>query len=411
MSGDLAPLWRWNFTANADWARSESVTGTGFSAAAAQARLNANDPAFNPSATFAAGVLTPLADDRTETRTSSADAQALVNGRLFQLPAGPVTLSARIGAAAQGIEGESFRAGVTDLRDLSRTSGNGQVSFDIPIARRSRDVLAALGDLSLNLNAEAETVSDFGTLTTLGAGLSWTPLPAVQFIASWQQREVAPGLTQLGDPQSLDPNSRVFDFRTGRTVDITRITGGNPDLLAERRSTLRLGLTVRPFEETDLVFAANYTRLRIDDPIAQFPTATPEIEAAFSSRFIRDLGGNLTSIDSRPINFARAEQQTLRWGVTIRGRSRARPRRAAGRRSGSGCASPASAARARPKAAAAGAAVAAKAASRRRGWPWRRRRTRRLRRRTWRRCGGGFGGRGGRINFSLFHNWRCRIRC
>jgi len=317
MSGDLAPQWRWNFTANADWARSESRTGTGFSAATAQARLAARDPAFNPYAPFAAGVLTPLADDRTETRTSSADAQALVNGRLFQLPAGPVTLSARIGGSTQGIEGESVRAGVTDLRDLSRTSGSGQVSLDIPIARRSRDVLAALGDLSLNVNAEAETLSDFGTLTTLGAGLSWTPIPAVQFIASWQQREVAPSMTQLGDPLSLDPNSRVFDFQTGRTVDTTRITGGNPDLLAETRRTLRLGLQVRPLgEETDLVFTANYTRLRIDDPIAQFPTATPEIEAAFPSRFIRDLGGNLASIDSRPINFSRAEQQILRWGVT-----------------------------------------------------------------------------------------------
>ena len=117
-----------------------------------------------------------------------------------------------------------------------------------------------------------------------------------------QQREVAPSVTQLGDPLSIDPNSRVFDFQTGRTVDITRITGGNPDLLAETRRVLRLGLNVRPFgERTDLVVTANYNRTRIDDPIAQFPTATPEIEAAFPARFIRDLGGNLVSIDSRPV--------------------------------------------------------------------------------------------------------------
>ncbi|MGQ0659658.1 TonB-dependent receptor domain-containing protein [Sphingosinicella sp.] len=400
MSGDLAPLWRWNFTANADWARNESRTGTGFATAAAQARLLASDPGFNPYAALA-GVLVPLADDRTETRTSSADAQLLVNGRLFQLPAGPVTLSARIGGATQGLEGESFRAGLTDIRDLSRTAGNGQVSVDLPIARRSRDVLAALGDLSLNFNAEAETLSDFGTLTTFGAGLSWTPLPAVQFIASWQQREVAPSMTQLGDPLSRDPNSRVFDFQTGRTVDITRITGGNPDLLSETRRILRLGLTVRPFEETDLVFTANYVRTRIDDPIAQFPTATPEIEAAFPSRFIRDLGGNLLSIDSRPVNFARAERQELRWGVTYsrpiqnspppggweafrqrmreaRERGEAPPEGFGGRRRG-------------------GEGGFGQGGGRggfggrggRGGFG-----------------GGGFGGRGGRINFALFHTWR-----
>lgn len=404
MSGDLAPQWRWNFTANADWARSESTTTTGFSADAAQARLAANDPAFNPYATFAAGVLTPLADDRTETRTSSADAQALVNGRLFQLPAGPVTLSARVGGSTQGLEGESFRAGVVDVRDLSRTSGSGQLSLDIPIARRSRDVLAALGDLSLNLNAEAETLSDFGTLTTLGAGISWTPLPAVQFIASWQQREVAPSMTQLGDPQSFDPNARVFDFQTGRTVDITRITGGNPDLLAETRNTLRLGVNVRPFgERTDLVFTANYTRLRIDDPIAQFPTATPEIEAAFPSRFVRDLAGNLVSIDSRPINFSRAEQQTLRWGVTYSrpiqntpppgGWEAFRQRMREARERGEG--PPEGMGRRRGGGGEGGfgggeGGRGGFGGGRGRGGFG----------------GGGFGGRGGRINFSLFHTWR-----
>jgi iron complex outermembrane receptor protein len=405
MSGDLAPQWRWNFTANADWARNESVTGAGFSIAAAQARLVANDPTFNPYAAFAAGVLTALPDDRTETTTSSADAQLLVNGRLFQMPAGPVTLSTRIGGATTGLDGESVRGGVVQTRDLGRTSGSAQASLDIPIARRSRDVLAAIGDLSINFNGEAETVSDFGTLTTWGAGLSWTPVPAVQFVASWQQREVAPSLTQLGDPVLLDPNSRVFDFQTGRTVDITRITGGNPDLLAETRRVLRLGLNVRPLGETDLVFTANYNRTRIDDPIAQFPTATPEIEAAFPARFIRDLGGNLLSIDSRPVNFARAQQQTLRWGVTysrpiqnspppggweaFRQRMREARERGEGPPEGEGR---------RRRGGEGGFGGFGGEGGRSGGFGGRGGRGGF--------GGGGFGGRGGRINLGIFHTWR-----
>lgn len=403
MSGDLAPQWRWNFTANADWARNESVTGTGFGTAPAQARLAANDPAFNPYAAFATGVLTAQPDDRTETTTRSADAQLLVNGRLFQMPAGPVTLSARIGGETRGLDGESVRGGLVEMRDLGRTSGSAQASLDVPIARRSRDVLAALGDLSINFNGEAETVSDFGTLVNVGAGLSWTPLPAVQFIASWQQREIAPSITQLGDPLSIDPNSRVFDFQTGRTVDITRITGGNPDLLAETRRVLRLGLNVRPFgDRTDLVFTANYNRTRIDDPIAQFPTATPEIEAAFPARFIRDLAGNLVSIDSRPVNFSRAAQQTLRWGVTysrpiqntpppggweaFRQRMREARERGEGPRDGFG--------RRRGGGGEGGFGPGGRGGrggfgGGRGGFG-----------------GGGFGGRGGRINLAFFHTWR-----
>ncbi|MGE0178727.1 MAG: TonB-dependent receptor, partial [Sphingomonas sp.] len=238
------------------------------------------------------------------------------------------------------------------------------------------------------------------TLTTLGAGLSWSPLPAAQFIASYQRREVAPTVQQLGDPLLLDPNARIFDFQTGQTVDITRITGGNPDLLAETRRILRLGLNVRPFSETDLVFTANYVRTRIDDPIAQFPTATPEIEAAFPGRFVRDPAGNLLSIDSRPVNFARAERQELRYGVTFSRpiqntpppggwdafRQRMREARARGegppegfRRRGGG-----------------GGEGGFGGGGRRGGFGGRGR--------------GGFGGRGGRINFAIFHNIRLQDR-
>jgi hypothetical protein len=176
-------------------------------------------------------------------------------------------------------------------------------------------VLAPLGDLSLNFNAEVEKLSDFGTLRTLGAGINWSPIEEVSLIASVTDEDGAPSIGQIGDPAIETPNVRVFDFVRGETVDINRLDGGNPALSADRRRVLKLGATVRPFGETDLSITANYTDNSIRNPIASFPTATPEIEAAFPERFTRDAGGRLLRIDARPVNFARSDRRDLRWGL------------------------------------------------------------------------------------------------
>jgi hypothetical protein len=45
------------------------------------------------------------------------------------------------------------------------------------------------------------------------------------------------------------------------------------------------------------------------------PAVTAAIEAAFPERFTRDGSGRLVSVDARPVNFARAEQKQLSWGL------------------------------------------------------------------------------------------------
>jgi hypothetical protein len=170
----------------------------------------------------------------------------------------------------------------------------------------------AIGDLSANLNLNVEELSDFGTLTTIGYGLNWRPVSEVTLIASVTEEEGAPGIQQLGEPAIATPNVRIFDFVRGETIDITRIDGGNAALLADSRRVINFGANVRPLE--GLSIRANYTDTRIDNPIASFPAATSEIEAAFPDRFVRDAGGRLVSIDTRPVNFASSERRELRWG-------------------------------------------------------------------------------------------------
>ena len=79
-------------------------------------------------------------------------------------------------------------------------------------------------------------------------------------------------------------------------------------------TSLKLGANWQPLAETDLKLRGEYVRTRLDDPISSFPGATAELEAAFPDRFVRDGGGELVTVDLRPVNFDSARRDTLRIG-------------------------------------------------------------------------------------------------
>jgi hypothetical protein len=284
LNGDKG-RWHWNLTGNADWQR--DVTGTD--------RDNADLP-----------------HDRARETTTSGDLTATANGSLFKLPAGDASSTVRVGASTVHLDTAPQVAGADRDDSLGRTSGTAAVNFDLPISRRNRD-FSALGNLTLNANAEVNQLSDFGTLTKLGAGANWSPVERVNLVTSWAREEGPPTINQLGDPVLVTPGARIFDFTTGETVLVTAITGGNPDLAADKRTVFKFGGYWQPSANIDLRLRADYVHQRIDRPISGI-TASPTIEEAFPERFVRDSSGTLTSVDLRPINFDNSTRDTLRIG-------------------------------------------------------------------------------------------------
>jgi hypothetical protein len=288
--------WHWNVTGNADWDR--AVTGT-----------DTDDPDFRR--------------DRARETTTSADVTATANGSLFKLPAGNASSTVRVEASTVHLDTERRSQGVVTPNDLSRTSGTAAVNVDLPISRRNRD-FSALGNLTLNANAEVNQLSDFGTLTKYGAGANWSPVDRLNFLTSWTREEGPPTINQLGDPILDTPETRIFDFTTGQTVLVTARTGGNPDLDADRRSVFKLGGYWQPIAKTDLRFRADYVHQTIDRPISNI-SVTPAIEQAFPGRFQRTGPGcsvtpidyatcQLVSVDLTPVNFDSSRRDTLRIG-------------------------------------------------------------------------------------------------
>jgi hypothetical protein len=309
--------WQWSLTATASHAESRTDTDRGLEVSAIQARIDAGDPALNPfGPTALAGT---RLQDRVRSNTDQFDTSVVFNGALLPVPAGEISSSVKAQFQTLSLDTGTQQLGTPTPRNssaaLTRTQGNFQGNFDVPLTSVRNDFLAGAGDLSVNFNIAANQLSDFGTQVTYGYGLKWSPIEPISLIASVTQEQGAPTVQQLGNPVQITPNVRVFDFIQGTTVDISRIDGGNPGLTADNRRVFKLGLTLKPFGERVVTLTANYVDERINRPIAAFPTATAELEAAFPERFSRDADGRLLQIDNRPVNFERSDRQELRWGL------------------------------------------------------------------------------------------------
>jgi iron complex outermembrane receptor protein len=326
MNGRLSG-WNWTLTVNASHAEAETRTDRGVDISLIAGEVAAGNPDLNPFGPLA--VLGTPYQSLTSSRTNAADATLVTNGALFSLPAGDFSTTLRAQVQTLGLSSESLTLGIANGRsstsDLSRTQGNFQANFDLPLTSVRNNFLAGVGDLSANFNVSANTLSDFGTLFTYGYGLKWAPITAISFLASVTEERSAPTVQQLGNPVQQTPNVRTFDYTSGQTVDITQITGGNPGLIADHRRVMKLGLTVKPLPAENLTVSANYIYSRINNPIAAFPTATAALEGAFPDRFVRDAFGDLVSIDSRPVNFALSKTSSVRLGLNFIGKLKASP--------------------------------------------------------------------------------------
>jgi iron complex outermembrane receptor protein len=260
----------------------------------------------------------PFGEDRTRARNDSATGLVTLVGRPFSLPAGEVSSTVKLGFAYTGLVSSDTRTGLGETR-LKRGDLSAGVNIGVPIASRSYDVLAGIGDLSLNFSAGLNRLSDFGTLYDYSAGLTWGITEKLSFQASYIVNEAAPSLPNLGNPITDTFNVLVYDFANDETALVTVRSGGNPDLLKEKQRDIKLSASwdLPFFRRSSLQL--EYIRNNSDDVTNSFPLLTPAIEAAFPGRVVRDDDGNLESIDQRPVTFDNITSSRLRYGFNLSG--------------------------------------------------------------------------------------------
>lgn len=299
LNGDIGK-WRWSWGASYTRTDTRAILTRGF------------DPV-----PLASGILLSRIDDQAQSASDVGAAAFTLSGSPLAVPAGRVNMTAKLGAVLSNFASQALRSGVTSAGRVSREIADGQVNIDVPITSRRAGVLGAIGDLSINGNAAVRRLSDYGTLRTIGYGLTWVPVKAVRFTGAFTDADGAPTPQQIGDPLLTVPGVRAFDFVRGTDAIVTLTSGGNPALRASNARTWKLGLNVKPFDETELILHADYVRTRTTNGIAALPPASAASQAAFAGRYTRDASGALAGIDARAVNFAEAEASQLRWGINF----------------------------------------------------------------------------------------------
>ncbi|MET0291148.1 MAG: TonB-dependent receptor [Steroidobacteraceae bacterium] len=254
--------------------------------------------------------------DMARSVSDSGNASVLATRKVFALPAGNLQLSLQGGAQATSTTSEATGSRSRPRQTISRSSGNAQVSVDVPITKRN-GWGGSIGSLTANANTAATFISDFDTLKTVGYGVNWSPVTKLSVIAGVSQDRRAPSVQQLLNPTTVGFNTSVYDYLTGESVLVTSTTGGNPLLAADDRRTVKLSATFKPFANRNFTMTGNYSDSRTKNAIIGLPGVSPLIETAFPDRFIRDEDGTLLSYDVRPINVAAQERSSLRWGFNL----------------------------------------------------------------------------------------------
>jgi hypothetical protein len=304
--------WRWTLNGELDRTDTASRTGRGLDVSALRAAIAAGQ--VNPFAPIPADLLRLAPRDTTDATATSAKVDLVVNGVLARLPTGDLRATFSGGYDSRRYEAQSVRSGVRVDRVLERDRATVATNLQAPLINNDGP-LGFLGKLSLNANGRFEDFSDIGGLATVGGGLAWTPIKGLNISADYSWEEGEPTPQQVNDPVQQVSNSLVYDYATGQTAFVTVTSGGNPGLRPDSRQLVKLNINYRPFEKQELRLSANYTSTRIDDMIATFPSPSPELEAAFPTRFTRDAQGRLTAFDTRAVNFAHADTQDLRLGL------------------------------------------------------------------------------------------------
>lgn len=330
--------WRWSLTGDYNLTDTEQQTFRDADVTALQAGLN--DGSLNPFAENFGDNLRFLAPDTSDSTAHTLEIRNSFSGELFRIPSGPVQVTLGQNFEQQWLDTGSVVSGTSAEASLRRRAVAGTANIEIPLVERDFGPLGFLGEVSVNTNYGLTDLSDFGRLQEYGFGLTWSPADSLTIQASFISEESPPDISTLGAPTVVTPNSNFFDIANNETVSINAISGGNPDLRAEKRNDIKLSVSWKPDFLDGATLQSEYFRNKSSNVTSDFPLLTPEIEAAFPDRVIRSADGRLSSVDQRAVTYDALQSKSLRSGISYRGRIQTgdaeRPRRdrAAGRRAG-----------------------------------------------------------------------------
>jgi iron complex outermembrane receptor protein len=285
------------------------------SAATFQNELNSTSlaTAYNPftsTTTQAPGVLKNLL-----VTTGNRDSTSLIgtdfrlNGKLFDLPAGPVQLAFggeyRLERYNQSyspadLSGDVISSTVQLDTSASRKILSGYTEVDFPITSPSFN---APGFYSLDVYAtgRVDKYSTFGSTENPQIRLRWETVPGVVIRGGYSKAFRAPSLPELfaGGNQAVET---VFDPVANAFRDVTINGGGNPKLKPETAEVFSAGVAYSPTFIKGLVITGDFFKIRYTNQILQ--QDPQDLVDSGSGQVLHNPDGTIASITATYANTA-----------------------------------------------------------------------------------------------------------
>ena len=228
---------------------------------------------------------------------------------IVQLPAGPLTLTAR-----GRFSSESIQTGGDEFSQSMRQLGGG---IAIPLTHDDLGPVEGIGTIDLGVDASITDFSGIESFSNSIISLNWRPAEWLRLSGSLSTGQTPPSAELISAPLIATPGTRYFDPLSNQTVDVVAITGGSPNLRTQDNQDWRLGLEIRPQGSRLKAFSADFFSTRNRNIITALPPANTLVLDTFPERFERDDSGRLLAVDTRPLNFAQKSEKRLRYAFEL----------------------------------------------------------------------------------------------
>lgn len=329
----LGEGWTLNVGFNYNYSYVNDRSINAISAANFQAALNSTDPttAYNPF-TSAGGNSQSVIDglrttSYTRSTTSLIGEDFRLNGKLFDLPAGPVQMAFggeyrldRYNQYFSDADAIGDVLGSTIQRDTaaSRKSLSGYAQVDIPLTSPSFNA-PGFYKIDIQVAGRVDKYSTFGSTENPNVSLRWETIPGLVYRASYAKAFRAPSLPELfaGGNQSVqqifDPNAPDGAGGTGAFRDVTINGGGNPKLKPETAEVFSTGIAYQPDFVKGLLFTADYFKIRYSQQILQQDAQTLIDEG--SPNVVLNPDGTIANITASYSNLSSSYIDGIDFGV------------------------------------------------------------------------------------------------
>ena len=327
LRGTILNRWDWESGVSYGFNNVTTVSRNAIRAAAYQAALNGTTRAtainpFGPSDN--ATLVNSLYTSSTGTNKSEGlSYDATVSGKVFELPAGDVSIAAGFEARNEKLTTNPDTSAYLGSGGGSPLSGKRSVTSEfveltVPLYRST-----VLGSGEVQLAGRHEHYSDFGDATKPKVGVKFR-LPENKFVnvvlrASYSESFQAPALGLLYSSQTIAFTANVVQDPLrpqDPPVQQRIVTGGNPNLIPENAKTQYVGAVFEPAKIKGLSFSVDFFDINIKQYIVT-PSSTFLLStngrAQFPNAIVRDnsLGnpGPILRIESVPSNNPLAYQR------------------------------------------------------------------------------------------------------